>query len=258
MMELGILSAIIMEQFTPIKFPLEYIKLPEIPLTSKNFRKENRLFYYNIFIKTKRKYDDVLSQLKMFYDIVEEKSDTKELRQFKVVNNPKSTDIYHISSLKNGQIESFHYDYISDLFYSSNPLLQSILSYLQGVDIGDKEKEELYAENIYSINIFYTILKAKEMFKKLSVSRDCLVISYKHKAIRLPNTVFNNYINQHLSYVNHHNENKSRWNYKIVLRGHHNNYITIYDRLIVYDDTAIFDDNRLTALNEYLDIISKI
>ena len=38
-MELGILSAIIMEQFTPIKFPLEYIKLPEIPLTSKNFRK---------------------------------------------------------------------------------------------------------------------------------------------------------------------------------------------------------------------------
>lgn len=64
MMELGILSAIIMEQFTPIKFPLEYIKLPEIPLTSKNFRKENRLFYYNIFIKTKRKYDDVLSQLK--------------------------------------------------------------------------------------------------------------------------------------------------------------------------------------------------
>ena len=193
-----------------------------------------------------------------FYDIVEEKSDTKELRQFKVVNNPKSTDIYHISSLKNGQIESFHYDYISDLFYSSNPLLQSILSYLQGVDIGDKEKEELYAENIYSINIFYTILKAKEMFKKLSVSRDCLVISYKHKAIRLPNTVFNNYINQHLSYVNHHNENKSRWNYKIVLRGHHNNYITIYDRLIVYDDTAIFDDNRLTALNEYLDIIFKI
>ena len=37
-----------------------------------------------------------------------------------------------------------------------------------------------------------------------------------------------------------------------------NNYITIYDRLIVYDDTAIFDDNRLTALNEYLDIIFKI
>ena len=162
-----------------------------------------------------------------------------DYRVFHIIHTEKSRDLYRMAFAIGGYEVYFSYNILLDSYSSNNVLLQSMLTYWKGVDLGDQREEELYAENIYNLNVWYTVLKSKEM-QSMVVKGDVFKMETSTgEILELTQKQLREITNEdNLDIVNYHPKLKMSWRYRISLPEDHDIYI--YDKFLFYDDIPVY------------------
>ena len=247
-----------MARYIPINFPITKIAMSDTSLTEKDFRHKNREFYYPQFVVNKRSISEVIQDVQEYFEIEEMSKKEIDLnadllvsevrikmdhiddyRVFHIINNEKSRDLYRMVLAIGGYEVYFSYNILLDSYSSNNVLLQSMLIYWKGVDLGNQREEELYAENIYNLNVWYTVLKSKEMQSMVAKGDVFKMETGTGEILELTQKQLREITNEgNLDIVNYHPKLKGSWRYRIGLPEDHDIYI--YDNFLFYDDIPIY------------------